>query len=125
MAALKDRMGRKIDIITDEYDATAYHNGLQVGEVTTTGIREMDKSDGLPAKITGMFVDASYQKAGIGFAMLGALFEELGMLEPADKNMGRGGENALTDDGFRLTRQGQEAGYVYPFDDEVPPAEEE
>ena len=121
---LKDRMGRKIEITTDENDATAYHNGLQVGKVTTTGIREMDKSDGLPAKITGMFVDASHQNAGIGFAMLDALFEELGMLEPADKNMGRGGKNALTDDGLRLTRRGQEAGYVYPLEDEVPPDDE-
>lgn len=125
MAALKDRMGREIEIITDESDATAYHNGLQIGEVTTTGIREMDKSDDLPAKITGMFVDASYQKAGIGLALLDALYDELGMLEPADKNMGRGGENALTDDGLRLTRRGQEAGYVYPFEDEVPPTEVE
>lgn len=120
MAAFKDRLSRNIEIVTDDYEATASHAGRKVGEVVTSGIREMDKIDDLPAKITGMFVDPSYQGAGIGLALLDALSDELGMLAPADKNVGRGGENALTDAGLRLTRRAQAAGYVYPFEDEVP-----
>ena len=123
MPAFKDRLGRNIHIVTDDYDATAHHGGHKIGEITTSGIRDMDKTDDLPAKITAMFVDASYQNAGIGLALLDALSDELGMLAPADKNMGRGGENALTDDGLRLTRRAQAAGYIYPFEDELPPAD--
>lgn len=118
-------MGRDIEIVADDYEAIAFHAGQKVGEVTTTGIREMDKIDGLPAKVTGMFVDRSFQSAGIGLALLDALSDELGMLAPADKNVGRGGENALTDAGLRLTRRAQAAGFVYPFEDEVPPLNDE
>lgn len=125
MTAFKDRWGRDIEISTDDYDATASHAGRKIGEVTTTGIREVDKTDDLPPKITGMFVDSDYQGAGIGLALLKALSDELGTLEPADKNVGRGGENALTDDGLRLTTRAQAKGYVYPFEDEVPPLEDE
>lgn len=117
-----DRQGREIEISSDGTDASAHHNGHEVGRVSTTGPIEIDNYHSAPPKITGMDVDEEYRGAGIGLRMIKELFEEAGEeLEPADKNVGRGGENALTDEGLALTRRAQKAGYVLPFADEVEP----
>ena len=72
------------------------------------------------AVITGMFVDPPYKRAGIAMEMLRLLSTKLGKLAPAEQNEGRGGENALTDEGEAMTRAAQGKGYVYPFPEERP-----
>lgn len=78
----------------------------------------MDRGEEAPPEITGMFVDEPYQRAGIAMEMLLVLSSELGTLRPGKHNQGRGGENALTEDGEALTRVAQIKGYVYPFPEE-------
>jgi len=122
MHKFKDHAGRTIRIDVDECDARAYSGESQIGRVTTTGRIKVDehyaRTDA--AVITGMFVDLPYQRAGIAMEMLRLLSTKLGKLHPADRNEGRGGENALTDEGEALTRAAQDKGYVYPFPEERP-----
>ncbi len=96
--------GRTIRIEVDGCDARAYLGGREIGRVTTTGRIEIDHpTPRAPAVITGMFVDLPYQRAGIALEMLRLLSIHLGKLAPADRNEGRGGENALTDEGEPVT----------------------
>jgi hypothetical protein len=53
--------------------------------------------------------------------MVRQLHEIWGTMAPADKNVGIGDVNALTDDGLAITRRCQELGYIAPFEDEQPP----
>ena len=101
-------------------DAFAYDRGDQVGEVTTTGEDDMDHGIIHPPKITYMHVEQEYRRNGIGIAMIAALANEFGALAPADRNIGIGGMNALTDEGERLTRRAQELGFVHDFPEEQP-----
>jgi GNAT superfamily N-acetyltransferase len=119
MTLFIDRFKREIEIVVDGYDAEATHYGRKIGDVTTSGPREIDiRVQNEPAEITGMFVDGDYQRAGIGLELIRQLAEEIGTLAPAKENMGQGDKNALTDDGLRLTKRAQVCGYVYPFEDE-------
>lgn len=120
MAHWSDRYGRLIEITSDGTDAYAYHEGRQVGHIETTGQREIDRGAWWPPKITGMNVDDDFRCAGIGLKMIEELYKEAGeQLEPADKNIGIGKVNALTDEGLRLTERAQEKGYVLPFENET------
>lgn len=120
MTDFTDKKGRTIKIDADEC-ADAYHNGKRIGFVTTTGPREIDERvPDLPPQITGWEVDQAYRRAGICEEMVRQIYEQYGQLEPADKNVGIGDVNALTDEGMAITRRCQELGYIAPFDDELP-----
>ncbi|WP_425419622.1 GNAT family N-acetyltransferase [Oricola indica] len=119
MVEYTDKKGRKIFIDLDGCNATAFYNGNQIGEVTTTGLREIDtRTAPLPAKLTGIFVDDDYQRAGIATEMIRWLHEDLGELCPGDHNIGIGDQNAMTDAGEAVTRRCQDLGYVLPFPNE-------
>lgn len=119
MPLFADARQRTIRIDVDDYEATAHFAGKQIGEVTTTGLIEVDdRTPEMPAVITGMFVDDAFQRAGIAMEMLRLLSQELGTLAPARRNEGRGGENALTAEGEALTRAAQAQGYIHAFPEE-------
>ncbi len=109
---------RNIRIEVEGDDAFAYDGGDQIGEVTTTGEDDLGRGQRTPPTITYMHVDEDYRRNGIGMALIRALFEEYGQLAPAQRNIGIGGINALTDEGERLTRRAQAEGLIYPFPEE-------
>lgn len=114
-----DKQGRAIELEIDGDCAYARHNGNLVGDVITTGLREVDHPmPPDPAKITGWNVSAEYQGAGIATEMVRLLVEQLGVLAPGVHNIGIGDLNALTDEGEAITRHCQKLGYIYPFQDE-------
>ncbi|MDW9814281.1 GNAT family N-acetyltransferase [Sinorhizobium meliloti] len=119
MNSFQDKKGRTIHITVDLDDAAAWHNGKQIGFVTTTGLQDEDERLApSPAVVTGWEVDEEYRQAGIATAMVEALVEQLGKLAPAEKNIGIGGKNALTDEGVALTRHCQKLNLMYEFPDE-------
>jgi len=121
MNTFTDKRGRKIIIEVDDCDAWASSGGREIGRVTTTGRSEIDHhTPPTAAEITGMSVDSRYRRAGIALEMLRLLSRRLGKLAPANRNEGRGGENALTDEGEALTRAAQDKGYVSPFPEDYP-----
>lgn len=111
---------RIIRIEVEGDDAFAYDGGDQVGEVITTGEDDLGRAQIIPPTITYMHVDEDYRRNGIGMALIRALFDEYGQLAPAQRNIGIGGINALTDEGESLTRRAQAEGLVYPFPEEKP-----
>lgn len=116
-----DKRGRTVEIEVHGDSVYAEHNGKRVGFVETTGLQEVDeRTEGLPAEITGWEVDEKYRRAGIATALVEALVEQLGTLAPAQKNIGIGGMNALTDEGEAITRHCQKLGLIYPFAEEKP-----
>lgn len=120
-----DKEGREIKIVVSENCAYAYHDGQKIGDLITTGLREIDEySPDMPAKITGWEVDKEYRRAGIATAMVQQLVAEIGILLPGQRDRGIGGENALTDDGLGITKSCQKLGLVYPFPDDVEPSSE-
>lgn len=108
----------RIDV--NSQDAFAYHGSEQIGEVTTTGEDDLGHGCIVPPTITYMHVDEEYRRNGIGLALIRALAEEFGMLQPADLNIGIGGINALTDEGEALTRRAQKDGLIALFPEERP-----
>jgi hypothetical protein len=121
MSEFVDKKKRVIRIEAND-NAYAYHDGKQIGFVTTTGQIEIDNRQPLlPPQITGWEVDKAYRRAGICEEMVRQLFEIWGVMAPAEKNMGIGDVNALTDDGMAITMRCQELGYIGPFEDEQPP----
>ncbi|MDX0157863.1 GNAT family N-acetyltransferase [Sinorhizobium meliloti] len=119
MSIFRDKKGRTIHITVDLDDAAARHNGKQIGFVTTTGLQDDDERLApMPAVVTGWEVDEEYRRAGIATAMVEALVEQLGKLAPAEKNIGIGGQNALTDEGVALTRHCQKLNLMYEFPNE-------
>jgi GNAT superfamily N-acetyltransferase len=125
MVAFRDKAGRDIRIEVDGDCAYAYHDGKKVGDLITTGRREIDeRSPDIPAEIAGWEVDKAYRGAGIATEMVSQLVEEIGTLLPGKRDRGIGGENALTDDGLHITLKCQELGLIYPFPDDVDPTSE-
>lgn len=121
MDAFTDKRDRTISIEADEEGALAYHDDKKVGEVNTTGMRQDD--DRFPAiapKITFLDVDKEYQRAGTGTEMIRQIFEQTGLLYPADPHLGLGDKNALTEDGMALTQHCQSLGYIRAFQQERP-----
>ncbi|MDX0478754.1 GNAT family N-acetyltransferase [Sinorhizobium medicae] len=119
MSIFRDRKGRTIHITVDLDDAAAWHNGKQIGFVTTSGVQHEDERLApSPAVITGWEVDEEYRRTGIATAMVSALADELGKLAPGHKNEGKGGTNALTDEGERLTEHCQRLGLIFPYPEE-------
>lgn len=122
MADFVDKKGRTIRIDLNGDDAVAYHESKKIGEVTTTGEREFDeRMPPWPPKITGWELEAQYRRAGICTDMVRQLFEQFGILEPPEKNLGIGNQNALTNDGMEITRHCQKLGYVAELEEELPP----
>lgn len=120
MAVFRDKAGRDIRIEVVGDCAYAYHDSNQIGDLFTTGRIEVDeRTEDLPAEITGWNVNPDYRNAGIATEMVRQLVNEIGMLAPGKKDRGIGGENALTDDGLHTTLKCQRLGLVYPFPDEV------
>lgn len=119
MFKFTDKKGRIICIEVSDCCADAYFSGKRIGDVQTTGIQEVDdRCDPFPAQITGWNVDSEFRKAGIATEMVRLLCEEIGQLSPGRRDMGRGGENALTDEGMGLTLHCQALGFVLPFPDD-------
>lgn len=119
MVKFTDERKRIIDIEIGDCSAEAYHKGDRIGDISTTGLQEIDsRMPPYPAKVTGMFVNERYQRAGIAIEMLRLLSDDLGTLVPADKNVGRGNENTLTNEGLALTEAAQKRGYIFPFSEE-------
>lgn len=119
MPYFTDKKGRKILIEVFGDDAYAQFEGVTIGDVRTSGLREVDpRVADLPAQITGWDVKREFQRAGIATEMVRLLSEELGTLVPAERDIGQGDKNALTDDGYWLTVACQKLGYVYPFPEE-------
>lgn len=106
----------RIDVEGD--DAFAYSAGQEIGEVRTTGEDDLGRGYIVSPTITYMHVDEEYRCNGIGLELIRALSEEFGTLLPAQRNIGIGGINALTDEGERLTRRAQAEGLVAPFPEE-------
>jgi GNAT superfamily N-acetyltransferase len=104
-----------VSIEVDGQDAFAYCDGQQIGEVRTTGEDDLGHGCITPPTITAMDVDHEYRCNGIGLELIKALVEELGVLLPADRDIGIGNQNALTGAGERLTRRAQAQGLVAPF----------
>ncbi|UWR03774.1 hypothetical protein K3740_03485 [Ruegeria conchae] len=126
MTTFNDKVGRQIDIEVLGNSVYAYHKGKQIGDVMTTGPIEVDpRVPDLPARITGWTVDADYRKAGIATELVRQLVDELGVLSPANKHMGIGEENALTDEGLALTVHCQNLGLIHPFPDDLYPEDYE
>lgn len=115
MPTFLDKRGRVIELVEDIASLSAYHDGRIIGSVSTTDLREVDLHFILPAKITGWEVKEGYRRAGIATEMVRILFNELGPLAPPDLNIGKGNQNALTDEGIAITLHCQELGYVLPF----------
>lgn len=121
MIIFKDKRDRTIEIEADDTAAYASHDGKEIGFIETTGRREVDlRKPDLPPKIIGMNVNPEYRRAGIATKMIELIWleNEEQALEPADKNIGIGGLNALTDDGEKLTICCQKLGYILPFPSE-------
>lgn len=119
MVKFTDKKGREIDIEVDYANACAYHDGKQIGDVLTTGPREVDQRvPDLPPKITGWEVQPDFRGAGICTEMIRLLADEWGPLEPPEKDAGIGDVNALTSDGMAIARKCQDLGFVLPFEDE-------
>ena len=116
-----DKQGRVIKIEVSLDRASAVHYGHEIGFVETTGRREIDER-GMdePAEITGWDVHSDYRRAGIATEMVKALVDELGRLIPPAKDIGIGGMNALTGDGYAITKHCQSLGLIYEFPDEQP-----
>lgn len=108
----------RIDV--DVQDAFAYDGAEQIGEVQTTGEDDLGRGCIVPPTITHMHVDEDYRGNGIALALIRALAGEFGTLQPAQRNIGIGGLNALTDEGEALTRRAQEEGLIAPFPEELP-----
>lgn len=116
LGVFTDKKNRKIKIKVDDYSAHAYHDGKEVGFLETTGLREIDKRcEPYPAEITGWDVKPAYQRAGIATEMVKRLVDEIGMLAPAAKSQGIGGQNALTNEGEALTAHCQKLGLIYDY----------
>ena len=116
MEEFRDRFDRIILIDVDDSDARAFYEGQEVGLVQTTGILDADDPRlAAPAEITWMGVDPSFQRAGIGLELIKRLAEHLDRLNPARRDRGIGGENAMTPEGYALTVKAQTSGYVRPF----------
>ncbi|MEO9826148.1 MAG: hypothetical protein ABJF50_17240 [Paracoccaceae bacterium] len=116
MIAFKDKYGRAIEIEVSDCSAEGYHAGRRIGDVHTTGVQEVDhRCEPLPAEITGWDIDREFRRAGVATELVRLLSEEIGPLSPGKQNEGRGGENALTDEGLALTTHCQRLGYVLPF----------
>lgn len=112
-----DKKGRSIAIDVDELRTNAKFEGEEIGFVTTTGLQDVhDHCPPMPAEITGWEVFPGFRRAGIATEMIRLLSEEIGMLLPGKRNIGNGGQNALTDEGESTVRYCQKLGYVYPFD---------
>lgn len=62
-----------------------------------------------------MHVDEDYRRNGIGLALISELAKVYSTLLPASRNIGIGGQNALTDEGEALTRRAQVEGLIAPF----------
>lgn len=121
MINFKDKQGRTIEIDADDSRAYATHEGKTIGSILTTGPRDEDpRQPVFPPKITGMDVNPKYRRSGIATEMIRLIWHENGeqALEPADKNVGRGGLNALTNDGEALTAHCQKLGYILLFPSE-------
>ncbi|MCL7999051.1 hypothetical protein M8994_12420 [Brucella sp. 21LCYQ03] len=120
MAIFIDSEEREIDIRIHGCNAYAYHEGKQVGDVQTTGFIEVDERfEDEPPKITGWDVKPEYQRAGIATEMVRRLVEEIETkLQPADKNVGISGQNALTDEGEALTEHCQRLELIFPYQEE-------
>lgn len=114
--------GERVDIRieVDAQDAFAYDGSRQVGEVKTTGDDDLGHGQIVPPTITFMHVDQDYRRNGVGLELIRALAEEFGVLRPANRNIGIGGINALTDEGEALTRRAQAEGLVTPFPEDHP-----
>ena len=112
MAIFTDKFGRDIEIEVNGDCAEAFHNGRKIGDVITTGLREVDERYSMPALITGWDVDFAYRRAGIATELVKALVEDLGVLAPAKHNEGIGGLNALTDEGEAITEHCQKLGLI-------------
>lgn len=116
MITFIDKKGRHIKIEVSDCSAEAYFSGKLIGDLHTTGVREIDpRCEPIPAEITGWDVDGGFKRAGIATELVRLLVEEIGPLAPGKQNMGRGGENALTDEGMGLTLHCQSLGLVLPF----------
>jgi hypothetical protein len=121
-----DKFGRHIEIEVCGDCARACHEGKNVGDVSTTGPREVAPNFPYqPAQVTGWNVDAEYQRAGMATEMVRQLVNELGVLEPAKKDIGVSGINALTAEGMALTIRCQSLGLIYQFPDDTPPEDNE
>ncbi|KAB2716963.1 hypothetical protein [Brucella intermedia] len=128
MVIFVDKKGRTIEIEADDFAAYAKHKGEEIGDIQTTGPRDEDpRQPAFPPKITGMDVNPEYQRSGIATEMIRLIWLENGeqALEPADKNIGVGGLNALTDDGEALTAHCQKLGYILPFASERFPEDDD
>lgn len=114
--------GEDVDvrIEVDGDDAFAYDGAKRIAEVLTTGEDDLGRGNIVSPTITYMHVDKEYRRNGIGLVLIGALVEQFGTLQPAQRNIGMGDLNALTDEGEALTRRAQEEGLVAPFPEEHP-----
>ena len=63
-------------------------------------------------------MDAEFRRAGIATQVVRFLFQEISPSFPGKRNLGRGGENTLTEKGMGLTLHCQEIGFVLPFPDD-------
>ena len=106
----------RVDVEGD--DAHADCGGDKIGDITTASGSDLGRGHRVPPTITHMHVDEEYRRNEIGLAMIRALVAEFGILRPAEKNIGIGGLNALTDEGERLARRAQAEGLIVPFPDE-------
>ena len=118
MHRFKDKFDRLVEIDMLGDVAYAYSQGKRIGFVETTGQIELEHG-WEPPKVTGWELDPAFRRAGITTEMVRLLYEENGELQPADKNQGIGGVNALTGDGMAITRHCQKLGYIGLFADEV------
>lgn len=126
MAVFRDKAGRDIRIEVVGDCAYAYHAEKQIGDLLTTGRREVDEHTGdMPAEITGWEVDEAYRNAGIATEMVRHLVAEIGTLFPGKRDRGIGGENALTVEGLHTTLKCQRLELVYPFPDDIDPYSEQ
>jgi hypothetical protein len=118
MALFTDKQGRPIEIDAESgHDVYAYHNGQQIAHFT---ILEGDQVDPRmppgPSQLYSMAMEEAYYKAGIGWAMLIAGFEQHGILAPPSAKLAD--KNRMTDKGWAFVQKGIAANYIYPLDDE-------
>ena len=126
MIKLQDKKGREIHYAIEADSASAYHEGKKIGFIETSGVRDIDdRVPPMPAEIRSWEVDLDYRRAGIATRMVKLLVEELGMLDPGDKNIGIGGRNALTSEGEYTVRYCQKLGLINTFADEVNDCDED
>ena len=107
---IPDNQKRKITIKVD-CDVYAYHNGMEVGKFEILPGAEMDKGPSGPRRLQHMNIDAEYQQAGIGTAMLKAAFEEFDKIQPPSLAL-TNKDNPVIDGGRALVVKGIEQGWL-------------